>query len=540
MAPQKLAALRAWMRKQKIEALIVPHADRFQSEYLPPRDERLAWLTGFTGSNGMAIVTLSKAALFTDSRYTLQAGKEVNKKDYAILDMAATHPTQWLDEHMKPRMRVAVDPWLFTINQFAQWEKIINANNAELVTLPVNPIDLLWQDRPKASTAKAESHALKYAGATAKQKIKQMIAEMDEDAERILVSDPLLVCWLLNLRGRDVAHVPVLQSLALVTRGGKVTLFTDPVKVPKNLGLTVKDLDALLPILTQSKATLQIDPGQCPFAVKYALIKKKIALVEAADPCILLRACKNAVEIKGALLAHKKDAVAYKKFLAWFNKRDFAREKITEMDVAAKLREYRAADRDFMDDSFETIAGFAGNGAIVHYRANEKSNKRLQPGNLLLLDSGAQYRCGTTDITRTLAIGKPTSQMKQHYQAVYKGLQALSATRFPFGTSGAQLEAIARCELWALGLDYGHGTGHGVGSYLSVHEGPQGFTARSHAPLRPGMILSIEPGVYHTGKFGIRLENLVVVVEDPRKGDMKKMLAFRTLTDVAFDGKLLK
>ena len=317
-------------------------------------------------------------------------------------------------------------------------------------------------------------------------------------------------------------------------------MFANPAQVPKTLGLSVQPLDKLLAVLAGSKAPLQIDPNQCPFAVKHALAAKKVPMIEAADPCILLRACKNAVEIKGAVLAHKKDAIAYKKFLAWFAKRDFARENITEMDIAAKLRQCRAADRDFMDDSFDTIAGFAGNGAIVHYRADAKSNKRLRPGNLLLLDSGAQYRCGTTDITRVLAVGKPTPEMKKHYQAVYRGLQTLSSTRFPEGTSGAQLEAIARRELWALGLDYGHGTGHGVGSYLSVHEGPQGFTARSHAPLRPGMILSIEPGVYHTGKFGIRLENLVVVVEDTRKGDMKKMLAFRTLTNVAFDGKLLK
>ena len=421
MATQKLSALRAWMHKEKIDAFIVPHADRFQSEYLPPRDERLAWLTGFTGSNGLAIVTTKQAALFTDSRYTLQAGKQVNKKDYAIVDMAAQHPTQWLDARLKPRLRVAVDPWLFTVNQFAQWGKIIQANAAMLVTLQTNPIDTLWRDRPAASTAKATSHALKYAGITTKQKIKQLISDMDDDAERILVADPLLVCWLLNIRGGDVAHVPVLQSLALVTRGGKVTLFANPAQVPKTLGLSVQPLDKLLAVLAGSKAPLQIDPNQCPFAVKHALAAKKVPMIEAADPCILLRACKNAVEIKGAVLAHKKDAIAYKKFLAWFAKRDFARENITEMDIAAKLRQFRAADRDFMDDSFDTIAGFAGNGAIVHYRADAKSNKRLRPGNLLLLDSGAQYRCGTTDITRVLAVGKATPEMKKHYQAVSRG-----------------------------------------------------------------------------------------------------------------------
>ncbi len=539
MATQKLELLRAWMKRSKIDLLIVPHADRFQSEYLAPRDERLAWLTGFTGSNGMALVTLKKAALFTDSRYTLQAQKET-AKGFAILDSAATHPLHWLQDQIKPKQRIGIDPWLFTITQFAQWGKAIAAAKAQLVTLETNPIDTLWNDRPPEPIIPAESHALRYAGRTAKQKIKDLMERLEEDTDRILISDPLLVCWLLNIRGRDVAHVPVVQALALVTRKGQVTVFANPKKIPRALKLKTLPLEALIPTLARTKTPPQIDPQQCPFAVKHALSQKKIPVIEATDPCIQLRACKNTTEVKGAVLAHKKDAIAYKKFLTWFNKRDFARETITEMDIAAKLRAFRAEDRDFMDDSFDTIAGFAGNGAIVHYRADAKSNKRLRPGNLLLLDSGAQYRCGTTDITRTLAIGKPTSQMKKHYQAVYRGLQALSATRFPSGTSGAQLEAIARRELWALGLDYGHGTGHGVGSYLSVHEGPQGFTARSFAPLMPGMILSIEPGVYHTGLFGIRLENLVVVVEDTKPGDMRKMLTFRTLTDVAFDRKMLK
>lgn len=546
MAAQKLKALRIWMKKQKLDAYIIPHADRFQSEYLAPRDERLAWLTGFTGSNGIAIITAKKAYLFTDSRYTLQAATETDKKLYQIIIAPPARPNQFLCDLLKAKQRVGIDPMLFTVQQAAQWQQACSEAKAQLVGIVENPIDLLWTDRPTENIIAAEAHALKYAGESKESKLKRVIAQMHNEAQRILISDPTLVCWLLNIRGRDVAHVPVLLSTALVDRKGHTTLFTDPRKITpalkKTLGskVTIVALDKMLTALTANKTALQLDPAQAPLAVQQALAAKNIIIYHDSDPCIIMRACKNPVEIKGAMLAHKKDAVAMKKFLAWFAKRDFAHEKLTEIDIAEKLYSFRAQDPDFIDTSFDTIAGFASNGAIVHYHATPATAKRLVNGNLLLLDSGGQYRCGTTDITRVLAVGKPTAEMKKHYQLVYSALQKLSVTRFPVGTTGAQLEAIARRELWAEGLDYGHGTGHGVGSFLSVHEGPAGFSPRSHTPLMPGMILSIEPGVYHTCKFGIRLENLVVVVEDKHKGDMKPMLAFKTLTDVPFDKNLLR
>jgi Xaa-Pro aminopeptidase len=366
---------------------------------------------------------------------------------------------------------------------------------------------------------------------------------MNKDATRIFVSDPLLVCWLLNIRGRDVEHTPVLNALALITRQGTVSVFVDLAKITPTLKRAVGAkinfyaLDDVLKHATNRQDTIQIDPVQCPLAIKQALDKAKISVVMADDPCLLLRAVKNKTEIKGAVEAHKKDAVAFKKFLAWFKKQDFVKTKITELDIVEKLRSFRAQDPDYIEDSFKTIAGYGSNGAVIHYKPTVKTNKVLRSGSLLLLDSGAQYRCGTTDITRVLPIGKPTPHMKACYQAVWKGLHQLQNTRFVYGTSGYQLDVIARKEVWQMGDDYGHGTGHGVGSFLSVHEGPQRFSTTTI--LQPGMILSIEPGLYYEGKFGIRLENLVVVEEDKRKGDVKRMLRFRLLTQVPFEKEML-
>jgi Xaa-Pro aminopeptidase len=542
----RLKQVRAWMKRKKIDALIVPHSDFFQSEYLEACNERLAWLTGFTGSNGQAIVTAKDAVMFTDSRYTLQAGRETKPFGFVAAETPTIRPSTWLTKHLKKGQKVAIDPDLFTVQQATIWQQLVTQLGGKWVETSENPIDTLWHDRPAQGRHPAEIHPIKYAGIAASTKIKQVIAQMNAQASHMLIANPGLVCWLLNIRGRDVAHVPVLQSMALVGRDGKVVLFTDTVKISaamrKTLGakVSVQPLDKLAAIITKTAKVLQLDPSHCPLSLKSAFAKKRLKLVEAGDPCMVMRACKNATEIKGAILAHKKDAAAFKKFLAWFGKLDFTRQKVTELDIVMKLRDCREADPDFIDDSFSTIAGFGANGAIVHYKPSPDTNKRLTPGNLLLLDSGAQYRCGTTDITRVLAVGKPTKEMTDHYNAVYRGLTALSETRFPMGTTGAQLEAIARRELWTHGLEYGHGTGHGVGSFMSVHEGPQGFTPHSQAPLLPGMILSVEPGVYHKGKFGIRLENLVLVTEDKRKGDMKPMLKFRTLTDVAFDKKLLR
>lgn len=545
MVAQRVKQLRDWMTQRQLDAYVIPHSDRYQSEYLTPNEERLQWLSGFTGSNGMAIVTRDKAALLTDSRYTLQAPKQIDTKIFSVVEVPPAKPTAWLAQHVSSGAKIGLDPWLLTVNQAKTWQKAASDHNWTLDWLPDNPIDTLWIDKPLAQVNMASAHLLKHAGKSKDEKIESLLKKISEKAERILITDPGLVCWLLNIRGRDVAHNPFLHAQALVARDGHVTLFTETKKITDKLrnllgnSVTIESLDQMFAVLRLNKNTLQLDPARCPKAVYDSCVQHDIPLIEVDDPASLLRACKNWVEIKGAQTAHEKDKVAFKRFLTWFAKRDFAGEDISELDVVAKLHECRARDEDFVDDSFASIAGYGPNGAIVHYKPEAATNLDLRPGNLLLLDSGGQYYAGTTDVTRVLAVGKPTLQMKKHYTAVLKGLIALSSTRFPKGTTGAQLDAIARRPIWAIGLDYGHGTGHGVGSFLSVHEGPQRISAAGHTPLEPGMILSIEPGIYLEGQYGIRLENLVVVIKDKLASDKKTMYAFQTLTKIPFDKTLI-
>jgi Xaa-Pro aminopeptidase len=545
VAADRITTLRQWMKARQIDAYIVPHADRYQSEYMTPDEERLTWLTGFTGSNGMAIIAKDKAALFTDGRYMLQAPKQVDTKIFDIYETPPMRTVSWLEHHVKDKGVIAYDPWLVTLAQVRSWEKSAEEKNWTIRAVDENPIDVQWIDKAKNSIHAASLHGLKYAGRSKDDKIKLVLKKVSKKAERILVTDPGLVCWLLNIRGRDVPHVPFLLSQALIEPDGHVTLFTDKTKIPEKVSsalgnrVSIDDLQALLPVLMSQRTPLQIDPSHCPQAIYNFCKSNNIPVIEAEDPAYLLRAMKNWVEIKGAETAHEKDKKAFKSFLTWFGKIDFNKEKVTELDIVKKLHDCRAKDTDFADDSFATIAGFGPNGAIVHYKPEIASNLRLKPNNLLLLDSGGQYYTGTTDITRVLAVGKPTLEMKKHYTAVLKGLIALSSTRFPKGTTGAQLDAIARQPVWALGLDYAHGTGHGVGSFSSVHEGPAGFSYRNQVPLQPGMILSIEPGIYLTGQYGIRLENLVVVVKDKLPKDKKTMYAFQTLTRVPFDKNLI-
>ena len=545
MAAQKIKQLRDWMKKNGLQAYIVPHSDRFQSEYLAQQDERLAWLTGFTGSAGTAIVTLDKAALFTDGRYTLQAPQQVDTKIIDVIEIAAQRPTQWLAKHVKKGGAVGFDPWLLTIAQAQQFDKAGEKDGWVLKAVEENPIDLLWADRPPERIVTGEIHNVKYAGVPRDKKVKGVLARTSKDADALLVTQPALVNWLLNLRGRDVAHNPLLQSAALIDEDAHVTLFTDPRKVTpamrRDLGnrVSVEDLSRLGDELARLKKPVQADPGHTAYAIKVFCDAKKIPLVLETDPGVMARAIKNKTEIKGATLAHQKDAKAFEAFFKWYKTQDFSKKKITELDVMHQILKARAADKDFIEESFNTIAGFGPNGAIVHYAATAESSLRLKPNSLLLLDSGGQYRGGTTDITRTLAVGTPTAGMKKHYTAVLKGLIALSTSRFPDGTTGAQLDALARAPIWQIGTNYAHGTGHGVGSFLGVHEGPQGLSHAAQTPLKPGMILSIEPGIYITGKYGIRLENLAVVVEDNRKGDVYPMLAFDTLTKVPFESELI-
>lgn len=542
----KITQLRAWLETEKLDAYLVPHADRFQSEYLPPEEERLAWLTGFAGSAGMAAILKEKAFLFTDGRYTLQAAKQLGGAYYEAVESPPISPIVHLEKHLASGAVIGFDPNLFTVAQIAMWRKAAAKTQWIMLAVNENPIDALWTDRPVSEIVVAQDHPLAFAGQSTQDKVATLLQKKEKAAGFVLISDPSLVCWLLNMRGQDVAHVPLVQSIVLMDKDGQITLLTDPAKITPELRqvwgnhVAVDHLDRLYDVLAKIDQPLQIDPSQCPYAIKEFCDDRGIAVIEANDPSLLLRACKNETEINGAIRAHETDAKSYADFLGWFRGRDFANETITELDIMDQLRAARMKHADCTDESFDTIAGYGPNGAIVHYHADAQSNLRLENGSLLLLDSGGQYRYGTTDITRVFAIGTPTAQMKTHYTAVLKGLLALSMARFPEGTTGSQLEALARAPIWAHGIDYAHGTGHGVGSYLSVHEGPQGLSPRgSMTALQPGMILSIEPGIYLTGEYGIRLENLVVVVEDKRPGDVKNMLAFKTLTKVPFEENLI-
>ncbi len=540
-----IKALRDWMDECGIDAYVQPHADRFQGEYQAPHDAALAWLTGFTGSAGLAVVTRQAAALFVDGRYTVQAPAQVDGNIFSVYETPHARPAQWLEKQIARGDSVALDPWLFTVASARQWDKTAADHGWHVNWVTQSPVDMLWENRPAPQKNKVFLHAQKYAGQSPADKVRMVIKKMAPDAARVLVTDPLLVCWLLNIRGRDVPHTPVLQSAALVGRDGHVTLFADTDKISATMqkkfarNVMVESLDRLAAVLGSSLVPVQLDPAQASKALFDACLRRQIPVVEAEDPCMALRAVKNAMEIAGAVRAHSMDARAFAAFRKWYAKQNFARTAVAELTIVDALHHFRAKNPDFVDESFDTIAGFAANGAIVHYRATDDTNKRLRPGNILLLDSGGQYPCGTTDVTRVLPVGKPTAVMKKHYTAVLKGLIALSSARFPVGTTGAQLDALARAPIWELGLDYSHGTGHGVGSFLSVHEGPQSVSPRGHAVLQPGMILSIEPGIYLNGQYGIRLENLVVVVDDTKKSDRKTMLAFKTLTKIPFEKSLI-
>lgn len=514
----KLALLRAQFTKHKIDAFIVPSADEFQGEYLPAAARRLEFLTGFTGSNGMAIIAKSKAAFFTDGRYTLQAQTQISK-DYTKYNMAEKSAVEWASEL---KGVIGFDPKLFTLRQYRTWEK----QGVALKPVP-NLVDAIWKNRPAYPVDAAFAYPLKYAGESTPEKIKRVLKNLDADA--LFIAAPDSLCWLLNIRGNDIPHTPFLNATALLYKTGKVTLFVDAQKIPKGLLGKNVTLVPLIPALSLKGrgSKVQIDPAQTPVWWSKQFNKT----VEAADPIQLLKACKNKVEVAGIANAHIRDGAALTQFLYWL---DGNWKTETEISVTEKLRTFRAAQPLFKDLSFGTIAGMGANGAIVHYHATQKTNKKLTQG-LFLLDSGGQYLDGTTDVTRTIALGAPTAEQKADFTLVLKGHIALAQAIFPKGAAGIELDALARMPLWKAGKDYDHGTGHGVGCYLSVHEGPQGISRRNTTPLKAGMIISNEPGFYKAGEYGIRIESLVLVKEKD-----KRFLDFETLTLAPIDRRLIE
>lgn len=546
-AAEKLAALRARMAALQLQALLMPMSDQYQNEYTPAPARRLEWLTGFTGSAGFVIVLPEQAAFFTDSRYTLQAQEQLPAELYALFDTADRTPRDWLAAIMSEAGRIGYDPWLHSCSALEQWRTALS--KADFVALADNPVDALWADRPAPMLTAVVLHDLMYAGESSANK-RQKLAEglQKQQAQAVILTDPASTAWLLNIRGGDVPHTPLPLSFTILRADGTADWFVDSRKAKPELtahldnSVRVWAETAFIPALQElgaAQAKVQIDPALTAAAIVTALEAAGATLIRAEDPCALPRACKNAVEQEGARAAHRRDAVALAAFFAWLNAQ--LPGTVSELQAEAELEARRRQQALFVEPSFATIAGSGAHGAIVHYRATPTTDRLLQDGELFLLDSGGQYRDGTTDVTRTVAIGTPTSAMREHYTRVVKGHIALAAIRFPAGTTGADLDVLARQFLWAAGLDYGHGTGHGVGSFLSVHEGPQGISRRSKQALLPGMVLSNEPGLYRAGEYGIRFENLMLVTAAENLPDGKiPMLGFETLTLVPLDRNLLQ
>jgi Xaa-Pro aminopeptidase len=506
---KKLQSLRALMAARGLDAYIVPRTDRYLGEYIPACAERLAWLTGFTGSAGMSVVTAERAVAMSDGRYTLQLAGQVDASLYELADSQQVQVKDWLDDALEKGAVIGFDPKLHT-PAFLQ-----KLSDFTLKPVEENLVDLLWEDRPLPPSQPVSLFPEEVAGYRREHKIVQIRAKMAEggcDAAILTMSDS--IAWLLNIRGRDLPFIPVALSYLILPREGKAQWFINEAKVTPDVRRALESSVDFQPEERIEQAlknlhgqTVWYDPKRTSFYFGHTLTQAGAVLHEADDPVIILRACKTAAEIKAMKDAHHKDAAALVRFLHWFEA-EAPKETLDELKIEAKLEEFRRADPAFVEPSFSTIAGYGPNGAIVHYRADETSNLPVRKGNFLLLDSGAQYHYGTTDITRTLPVGDVTPVMKKAYTLVLKAHIAVASAHFDEGTIGKEIDALARAPLQAEGMNYAHGTGHGVGCYLSVHEEAASLSPRGEEPLRAGMVLSNEPGYYEAGQFGIRIENL--------------------------------
>ncbi|QDL91374.1 aminopeptidase P family protein [Paroceanicella profunda] len=543
----RLAALREAMRAAGVDGFLVPRADAFQGENVAPRDERLAWLTGFTGSAGLCAALAERAAVFIDGRYTLQVRDQVDLAVFTPVAIHETAPAEWLAGAMAQGQVLAYDPWLHGREELGRLAERLTPLGVTLRAVE-NLVDTVWPDQPAPPAAPLRVHPDALAGETHGAKRARLGAELAAaEAEAALITLPDSIAWLLNIRGGDIARSPYAHAFALLGADGRVSLFTDPAKlgaeVAAHLGneVDVQPWSALEPALTGfAGRRVTLDRATAPARVADLLEAAGAAILWRADPCVAPKARKTAAELDGMRSAQARDSVALARFLCWL---DGAAPQggLTEIDVVRRLEAFRAEAGGLTDISFETISGAGPNGAIVHYRVTEATNRTIQPGELLLVDSGAQYAEGTTDITRTMATGVVGVEEAWAFTLVLKGMIALSRARFPQGVAGRDLDALARVALWRAGLDYDHGTGHGVGACLGVHEGPQAISRRNMVPLEAGMVLSNEPGFYREGAFGIRIENLLAVTpaEIP-EGGTRKMLGFETLTFVPIDRRLIR
>jgi Xaa-Pro aminopeptidase len=548
-SPERVKALRRELKARELDGFLVPHSDEHQNEFLPPSAERLRWLTGFTGSAGTAIVLENAAALFVDGRYTLQARDQSNGSIFEVLQIPEAKASKWLAAKLPKGGVIGYDPKLHTIKEIGRLTESLGKAGITLSPQPTNPIDLLWSDRPAPPAAPVVPQDIELAGRTAKEKIAEIQNGLKgAKTDAVLLSMLDSIAWLFNIRGADISHSPLALAFAIVPARGKPQLFIDPAKLGGNVRghlkaateiLSPDALEARLKALGEKSARVRLDPETTPVRFAQALEAAGAEIVKGDDPCILPKAIKTKAEIEGARAAHIRDGAAMVRFLAWLDA-TAPSGRVDEVSAAIKLEELRRNTGELKDISFDSISAAGPHGAVVHYRPTRAASLKLRPRSLYLIDSGGQYPDGTTDITRTVAIGMPTAKMRRDYTLVLKGHVAISTARFPKGTRGQDLDPFARRPLWEAGLDFDHGTGHGVGSYLCVHEPPQRLSRYGTAEFQPGMILSNEPGLYREGQYGIRLENLVLVTPPASiKGGDREMMGFETLTLVPFDRRLI-
>ena len=543
--PGRLAALRAEMAHEGLAGFIVPRADAHQGEYVAEADKRLAWLTGFTGSAGFCIALEQEAGVFVDGRYRNQVRGQVDLDAFTPVDWPEVKPGDWLAERLKAGAKVGFDAWLHTAGEIEKIEAALEGSGITMVAAD-NLVDRIWSDRPGPPRGEMRPHPVDFAGVSHAEKRADLAKTLRDSGQRAAVltlSDS--IAWLLNIRGDDIPHIPIVQGFAILHDDARVDLYTHPAR-PAGIGNHFGAEVSLYPEvrfdagLVELDGPVRVDKSSAPLAVSRILEAAGIEVAWDDDPCILPKACKNPTELAGARTAHLRDAAAMVEFLTWYDATAHAGT-LTEIDLVVELESLRRASNALHDISFETIAGSGPNGAIMHYRVTRETNRTLRRGELVVLDSGGQYDDGTTDITRTLPVGPVGAVEKEAFTRVLQGMIAISRVRFPKGLAGRDLDPLARYPLWLAHLDFNHGTGHGVGSYLSVHEGPQRLSRMSEVSLEPGMILSNEPGYYRDGAFGIRIENLITVTkaERPEDGDDREMYAFETLTFVPIDRRLV-
>lgn len=542
--PPRLAALRAELKSEALDGFLVPRADAHQGEYVAPRDERLAWLTGFTGSAGFCAVLQKTAGVFIDGRYRTQVKAQVADV-YSPVAWPEVSLAQWVKEQLPDGGKIGFDPWLHSVFQIEQAETALEGSGISLCYCD-NLVDRIWDDQPAPPIRAARVHPLKFAGQSHDEKRAHLAAGLKKTGQSAaVITLPDSIAWLLNIRGSDIPRNPIAQGFAILNADASVDLFMAQSKLAELAGHLGTDVrphapERFLTHLEGLSGSVRIAPRTVPVIVAQALETAGLDVVRGDDPCALPKARKNPAEIAGTAQAHLRDAAAMVELLAWLDQQPVG--SLTEIDVVTRLEQARRSDNALRDISFETIAGSGPNGAIMHYRVTTQTDRTLQDGDFLVLDSGGQYLDGTTDITRTIPVGDVAREPQICFTRVLQGMIAMSRLNWPAGLAGRDIEAIGRVPLWLAGQDFDHGLGHGVGTYLSVHEGPQRLSRISHVPLEAGMILSNEPGYYREGAFGIRIENLIVVEDAPKTGGCdthRDMLRWRTLTYVPIDRRAI-